>query len=365
MTRILHFADLHLDTVFAWAGDAANVRRENLRKTLRNITDLAEAIQSDALLCGGDLYEHDRVTPDTAEFLRATFAALDPIRVFLAPGNHDWYGPGSLYASVKWSPNVHVFREPHFTAVALADGLTLWGAAHHAPANTDNFLNGFKVQKPGTHIGLFHGAERSWLTEQGEGKAPHAPFDAADIERAGFAHAFLGHYHRPRDAARHTYPGNPDPLEFGEDGERGAVIATVAVDGNIASERRRVAVTKTSDLVLDITGCTNRQEASDRLAEQVEGMTGFARLTVEGEMARSMDLRESDLLQNLDCFDAVQIHRGQIHAAYDIESLAKEPTVQGQFVRDVLGAELSSDEERRVLMAGLRALAGREDLEVL
>ena len=365
MTRILHFADLHLDSVFAWAGDGANARRENLRRTLRNITDLAKEIESDALLCGGDLYEHDRVTPDTAEFLRTTFAALDPMPVFLAPGNHDWYGPESLYASMKWSPNVHVFREPRFTAAALADGLTLWGAAHQAPANTDNFLDGFKVRGPGKHIALFHGAERSWLTQQGEGKAPHAPFDATDIEMAGFSHAFLGHYHRPRDAERHTYPGNPDPLEFGEDEKRGPVIATIGVDGKISRERRRIAVTETCDIVLNITGCTNRQEARDRLATEVEGMNGFARLTVHGEWAPSMDLSESDLRDNLDRFHAVQIRYGEIHSAYDIDSLSKEQTVLGQFVRDVTNARLLPDEERRVLMTGLRALAGREDLDIL
>ena len=50
MTRILHFADLHLDSVFAWTGEAANVRRENLRKTLRKITNLAKEIEADAPL---------------------------------------------------------------------------------------------------------------------------------------------------------------------------------------------------------------------------------------------------------------------------------------------------------------------------
>ena len=365
MTRILHFADLHLDSVFAWAGEAANVRRENLRKTLRNIADLAKEVESDALFCGGDLYEHDRVTPDTGEFLRATFAALDPMPVFLAPGNHDWYGPESLYALVKWTPNVYVFREPRFTAVPLADGLTLWGAAHQAPANTDNFLDGFHVRGPGIHVALFHGAERSWLTQQGEGKLPHAPFDTTDIEAAGFSHAFLGHYHRPRDAERHTYPGNPDPLEFGEDEERGPVIATVGVDGKISCKRRRIAVTKTRDIPLDITGCTNRQDARDRLAAQVHDMTGFARLIVQGEWDPTMDLSASDLCESLDCFDAVQIRFGKIHTAYDIASLRKEQTVCGQFVRDVIDSGLPSDEERRVLMTGLRALGGREDLDVV
>ena len=72
----------------------------------------ARETRAEALFCGGDLYENDRVAPDTAEFLRTAFAELAPTPVFLAPGNHDWYGPHSLYALVEWSQNVHVFTEP-------------------------------------------------------------------------------------------------------------------------------------------------------------------------------------------------------------------------------------------------------------
>ena len=122
----------------------------------------------------GYLYQHDRVTPDTASFLVQTFAELDPIRVYIAPGNHDFYGPQSLYATGNWTDNVHIFTEPCLQPIPLAEGITLWGAAHCAPANTPNFLDSFRTDGDATHIALFHGAERSWLTEQGEGKQPHA-----------------------------------------------------------------------------------------------------------------------------------------------------------------------------------------------
>ena len=153
------------------------------------IAALAHDVDAGALLCGGDLYEHDRVTPDTARFLQTTFADLDPRPVYLAPGNHDWYGPDSVYALVDWSSNVHIFREPRLRPVALGDDLTLWGAAHCAPANTGNFFEGFAPDGPGMHVALCHAAERTGLAAQGSGKQPHAPFDARDIERAGLAHA--------------------------------------------------------------------------------------------------------------------------------------------------------------------------------
>ena len=205
---------------------------------------MTREVNADALFCGGDLYEQEYFSPDTAEFLRTTFADMAPTSVYLAPGNHDWYGPQSLYALVDWSENVHIFREAPLRSVRLSDRLTLWGAAHLTPANTGNFLDGFRVEGSGVHIALFHGAERSWFNAQGEGKEPHAPFDATQIEASGLSHAFLGHYHRPKDAESHTYPGNPDPLAFGEDGERGAVVATISEDGQIKRQRHSVAVSE-------------------------------------------------------------------------------------------------------------------------
>ena len=345
---------------------AARRRRQSLRDALKRITALAGDAGADALFCGGDLYEHDRVTPDTARFLQATFADLAPCPIYIAPGNHDWHGPDSLYALADWSPNVHVFSEPRLEPVRLGNGLTLWGAAHCAPANTGNFFDGFLPDGPGVHVALCHAAERTGLAEQGSGKQPHAPFDAQDIELAGLTHAFLGHYHRPRDAARHTYPGNPEPLAFGEEGERGAVVATIAANGQVTREHLVVATTAAHDLRLDITGCASRQEVRDRLTRAVEDRSGVVRLTVDGELHPDADLREEDLrLALLDSFDAVQVRFGAVHAGYDIEEIGGEQTVRGQFVRDVLAAGLSEDETRRVLATGLRALEGRTDLETL
>ena len=362
--KIVHFADLHLDRKFAWAGSASSLRRDNLRKVLRRIVETATEVEADALFCAGDLYEQERITRDTAEFLRTVFESLSPIRVFIAPGNHDWYGPDSPYASVRWSDNVHIFSEARFKPTALADGFTLWGAAHRAPRNTDNFLSHFRVEGDSCHLALFHGAEKTWLTDQGEGKEPHAAFDAVEIERAGFAHAFLGHYHRPRNSRFLTYPGNPDPLDFGETGNRGIVIASVARDGQIQREQRSVVATETHDVALDITACATRQQVIDRLEEHVGDAGGFVRVTVSGDLDPDMDLGESHIRECLRGFDAVQVRWGEVRPAYNLEALRKEETVQGQFVREVIDSDLPEDEKRRVLMMGLRALDGRSDLEV-
>lgn len=362
--KLLLFSDLHLDMPFKWAGPVlARKRRQSLRDALRRIASLAGEAGVDALLCGGDLYEQECYSSDTGEFLRTTFGELSPLPVYIAPGNHDWFGPASLYRRVAWTPNVRIFERDRLTPFTLTDGLTLWGAAHRAPANTDGFLDGFAVDRGGVHLALFHGSERRLLAFQESGKASHAPFDAADLERSGIHHAFLGHYHNPRDEVRYTYPGNPEPLSFGETGERGAVIATVNGDGSVVPERRRVATTEITDLDVDVTGCCGEQDVRDRVAAARSGVPGLLRITLQGELGPDVDVRPQDLGDPAAGF---AVRTGSIRVAYDLEMIRQEQTVRGQFVRDVLdSAELSEEERQRVVVTGLRALEGRSDLEVM
>lgn len=364
--KLVLFSDLHLDAPFAWLGAdlaAARARRQALRDTLANVVRLALDSGADALLCGGDLYEQARFSRDTRAFLERTFAELDPLPVYLAPGNHDWYGPESLYRQARWSPNVHVFAEDRLTPVTLLDGLTLWGLAHRAPAFTAGPLERFRVDRGGVHLALFHGSLRGPVAGRDGGPEPHAPFDEAQIERAGLHHAFIGHYHRPRDADRFTYPGNPDFLAFGDHPKRGAIVATVSPDGTVRRERYRVGVTDLHDLALDATGCASAQDVRDRLAALLADRSGVARVTVGGDVGEGVDLRLDDLRSVPHRLAGLSIRLGTVRPAHDVEQIGAESTVRGQFVRDVLAAELPEDERRRVLATGLRALEGRDDLD--
>ncbi len=365
--KLLLLADLHLDAAFQWTGArVARARRQRLRDVLTRAVELAQAEQVDAFLVAGDLYEHDRLAPDTENVVRRAFERLHPIRVFVAPGNHDWYGPESLWQRASFTPNVHVFARDRLEPVTLADGVTLWGAAHRAPANTDGFLEYFAaVDRTGVHLALFHGAERGSLAAQGSGKAPHAPFSADQIERAGLHHAFVGHYHRPADAERFTYPGNPDPLAFGEDGERGVVVATVGGDGRVARVRHRIGLSDVHDLALDVTGCASEQEIRERVNAQLADRGGVVRITLKGELHPEIDLTVADFAEPAGV-EALRVCAGPaLRFAYDLEEIARERTVRGQFVRDVRGSDLGDDDQRRVLVTGLRALDGRDVLEIL
>ncbi|WKZ83367.1 MAG: metallophosphoesterase [Acidimicrobiia bacterium] len=360
--KLAMFADLHLDASFANLGDAGRRRRDNIRSTLTRILETAAAERVDAILCGGDLYEHERSGQDTLRFLERTFASVD-VPVLVAPGNHDWFGPASLYARGEWSPNVHVFEEARLTPFELADGLTLWGAAHRAPAGTPGFLEGFSAPDSGVHIGLFHGAALGGIATEdrdhaGRPKAGHAPFRPEAVAESGLKFAFVGHYHRARDEATFLYPGNPDPLSFGERENAGLVIAEVGGDGKVAVSRISVATSRVADVELDVTGLTDATALANRGRELLASLEGSVRLTVVGEIDPALELDLTALGTLGPDLDALQVVSGALIPSYDLESLAEEQSIRGEFVRRVRNAGLDEAESREVLLVGLRALEG-------
>lgn len=375
--RLLHLADLHLDRAFAMTGcqaELARRRRSGLRDALRVAGETAQAENCDAVTIGGDLYEHERAGVDTGRFLATLFASWRPLRVLLAPGNHDALQPGSLYRRIEWPDNVHVFAEAALAPVELADGLALWGLAHREPAWLGNPLAGDPAPTEGVHLALFHGSE---LGSRPEGKAIHGPFRAEQVHERGFRAALCGHYHRRRldDASGLIYPGTPEPLTFDESGARGPVLVEVAGDGAVQatplSLNRWTVVTascdvsdasSTSDVIDGATAaCIAAGAASD--ADRT-----LIRLDVTGALDSTVSVDASSVeseARDRSGTALVKI-RDLTTPSVDLALLAEERSARGAFVRaatsslQVAGEEGERELLREALRYGLEALAGAE-----
>ncbi len=367
--RILHFSDLHLDRSFATLGMASSEaakRRDELRAALRRIVDLAIERDADALTVGGDLYEHDRVTPDTANFIREQFARLAPRPVLIAPGNHDPYLPDSLYWRSEWPENVHIFDSMSWDSVQVGD-VAVWGVGHRGPAIRDNLLGQLRIDRPGTHIALFHGSDMSSVPE---GKDAHCPFDRTDVERCGADFVLLGHYHemrlRPAGAPRYGYPGSPEPLGFGEEGPH-YVLALEATGGNVSVESVQVNEVGYRTEVIDVTGLTT----SDNVRRRIQALAGEAaqsaaimRVVLTGQLEADVDLDRQALLDNCAQYFRYLDLVNRTAPPFDLEQMRAESTTQGAFVRMIeerLAAAPLDDREalEQALQYGLQAFAGQ------
>ena len=293
--RLLHFSDLHLDG--PGAGQAVFER----------VCALAQELRVDAVCGAGNLFEHDAVSSETGERLRAGFAGISPIPVFLAPGRTDWLSPGGIYRQTAWSDNVHVFTEPHLTPLQIASDVTLWGAAHVAPIHALGFLGTGEVPMAGLNIALFHGHERKEFDAHPSGDRPTAPFFANQIREAGLHHALLGGIDTPRATADYTYAG----------GE--AVVVTITDGAPVTWQWLNVEQMAPDKGAAEAFAKTTEPEPAPEPIDSEPARTGF---------------QEPEL---------------------------PESTVLGQFVRVVRQSDLDAADQDRILRIGLAAVEGRTD----
>ena len=231
MIRILHAADLHLDSPFQSLGrEKALLRRREQRQLLTRIADAAREQRADIVLLAGDLFDSEDVFSDTGCMLESVLASLD-MPVFIAPGNHDCYGPRSAWARLSFKENVHIFTEEELRCVPLpALGVRVWGAAftdRHKGAQ----LEGFEAEKDGDvlDIMVLHG-------EVGNPGSDYGPIAEERLARSGMDYVALGHIHsfsglRRAGDTRYAWPGCPEGRGFDETGEKGVILAELSADG--------------------------------------------------------------------------------------------------------------------------------------
>lgn len=277
--KVLHAADFHLDSPLAGLpADKSALRRRELRDIPARLARLAREEGVDLVLLPGDLLDGGRVYPETVRALAAALGEM-AVPVFIAPGNHDYFHPGSPYAVNRWPDNVYIFTQPELQGVVLPQlNCTVHGCAFTAPHREDDPLAGFAAPPDGRlHLLCLHG-------ELGTAGG-YAPIDTRSLERSGAAYAALGHIHAGVSGrAGQTlwaYPGCPEGRGFDELGEKGALYVEVE-PGHVTAQFVPLAKRRYAVITADISGPAS---ALDAILDILPGKTSdlICRLVLTGE----------------------------------------------------------------------------------
>ena len=185
--RIVHAADIHLDTPFR-RHDAALRQRLQLagREAFRALIDLTLEERADALLIAGDLFDNDWLTIATERVLTSELARLTDsgVTVVYATGNHDPGRTNYRAAHIDWpSANFHLHssRTPRRIPINRGDERIGWvvAAGHQTTHEATNLASTFPpAPGPQPAVALLHadvgGAQGTPDDEAGNVYAPAA-----------------------------------------------------------------------------------------------------------------------------------------------------------------------------------------------
>ena len=358
--RILHAADLHLDSAFAGlAEEKAALLRQESRDILRRMVDWANDHAVDVMLLSGDLFDSDRMYSQTARTLAQALARFRG-RIFLSPGNHDFYAPGSGYDAVDWPENVHIFtyRRPQ-TVLLRSLNASVTGAAFTAAEEWEPFDGAsFSGGDASIRLGVLHG-------EVTRGESKYRAIPPAEIEKTNLTYLALGHVHRCAGVQRagntaYAYPGCLPVRGFDETGDKGFLYGEITPE-KVELEFIPFAPRRYQSVTADITD----RDPADAVRQALDPDCGqdVCRVLLTGSRRENFSL--SALTSELSGLCAALELTDETYPEEYVWARCGEDSLRGLFLQNLRarydGAD--EDEKRQLLQAarfGLAALDNRD-----
>ena len=341
MIKLLHAADLHLDSPITGRSDAqAGYLRRALGSVPGMLADLCRKEKCNLAVLSGDIFD----APPSSATVRCLKQALEEmaVPVFIAPGNHDPFTTGCVWDREIWPDNVTVFRQQTPVRIPLPQlDCEIYGAAFQG-MDCPGLLENFRAKGQYKHrIGVFHG-------DPSHAVSPYNPITAPQVRDSWLSYLALGHIHKAGSfRAGDTlcaWPGCPMGRGFDEPGEKGVILVTL--DEKVSARFVPLDTPRFYDLDARV------EDDAAKALEKVLPPAGnhhFYRVTLTGS-CEPLDLRTLDdsfpQFPNLELRDRTYAHR-------DPWENAGEDTLEGMFFRKLRDAmEGQSGEEcRRIALA--------------
>lgn len=251
----LQLSDVHLDSILnrgklALSESQRADRSRELLETVLQALALAKTNSVDAVLIPGGLWDTETISAETALRFIEACSLVDPIPVFIAPGDSDYLSFDSLYRSKvlhargfrSWSKNVHIFDSSAFTSVRLPSrpDVAITGRAFTSSQKIEERLLASPIAKDAEaalNILLYHGALESYRgADAANADKYNARISDEELIMQGFDYTALGHFHDFHEVRVQNnrllgaYSGCLVGRTFEELGPRCALLGTIEPD---------------------------------------------------------------------------------------------------------------------------------------
>lgn len=372
MIKILHMADIHLDSPFSLKDpETAQMMRQTLRGTFTSAMLFARTENVDIVLISGDVFDTGFASRDTLNLLKSEFEKNPGIRFVISPGNHDPYTANSPWARTEFPSNVCIFKASSLHKFSFDDINTdVYGWAFTSDTMTVDPL-AVKPSINGTRINLLC----AHCEIDGPGGGKYCSISKAELEAAGFDYAALGHIHKGSDEVRKVgkvsfaYPGCLEGRSFDEAGQKYALYGQISKErgfANVELVKRPFTQRRFEILDVDVTSVSDTAD----IAAAVETAMRDAKITSDVSMRAVLRGRVSPSLLISERFLETAIKGARYievcdrtEPLLDYGSFESDPGIRGAFYRSMKpyleeGTERDKRIASKALHAALEALDG-------
>lgn len=409
MVRLIHTADLHLDTTFSsrFSKEEAEERRQGLLLAWNKLLDFGAEKRVQAVLIAGDLFDSPVVSRSTMDIFLSSIRKNPEISFFYLRGNHDTKNtflfqehlPKNLFLfsheGKKYRLNEKLVlagqefygrgeqeEENYFFDSEEEEEQALEQGMDRIPAEEEAAQGIWNFKEEDCNLLMLHGMlrESSVSKETSEEKASSERTPEAVQTEDGISlralskypihYLALGHIHKREEgrfgALRYLYPGCLQGRGFDEEGEKGFYYLEI----NEQNKEIRTEFVPLKDgefriievLLSEEDGSLEALEKiMERIREEKAGEKDSLRIILKGEKSpegeRNLRYLEKQLSENHAYVEIKEECRLKLHK----EDFMHEKSLKGEFLRMVSDSEsLSEEEKEKIILLGIGLLQGEE-----
>ncbi len=357
--KILHCADIHIGAKESFLGVNAEPRRFETLITFEKIIDIAKQNSVDIVAIAGDLFHSANIESVFVDRVLSKIASVPQIKVVYCAGNHDPLNATSPFKTRVLPENLYVLNTTD-QCITFEDIKTrVYGRSFE-----NAFLKGkerFFINVPDDeyiNIMVQHGELKSDLNSSYNSITPEF------IKSSGMDYIALGHVHKRTPVekignTRFAYCGCPEGQGFDELDQKGIYIGTVSK----AEANLEFLPTSYRNHILEKIDITNAQDIPalilSALKEKYENFgENLYKIELTGTIPTSTVLNLAEITARLSQDLYFVKVKDNTEFEIDLEALAKETSLKGIFVKNMLAKmEQADDKEkyRKALNLGLKA----------
>ncbi|MDO4816449.1 MAG: metallophosphoesterase [Bacillota bacterium] len=348
--KLIHCSDLHLDSKMeALPPHKAKERGSEILLSLESMVEFALNNGVTAIMIAGDMFDTQRVSPATVSFVLDIMRRAKGIDFLYLRGNHD--ESRFAFTGRELPENLHLFSEI-WQSYDYGEAV-IWGAELNA-----HLYDELPFDKSRCNIVMLHGQVS---TETGDGLVC-----LPRLRNRGISYLALGHIHsyakeRLDLDGYWCYCGCLEGRGFDECGEKGFVLIETG-DGGLHTRFVPFAKRRLHNVEVDISGLEAVSEIREamRIASAHIDRGDLVKFTLTGNFSTDTQ-KDTVFLRRAfeDEFYHVKI-KDESRLAISREDYIHDISLKGAFIRGVMDSEMDGEEKERIILCGLRALAGEE-----
>lgn len=356
--KIIHCADLHLDSKMQTNLSAlkAKTRKQEILNTFERMVDYADRENVTAIIIAGDMFDTARITNLTKNRVLNTIKKYPQIDFLYLSGNHDESNCISLLDDVP--ANLKIFGKT-WTNFNY-DNLQITGVVLDEN-NYTSIYDTLSLAPEKLNIVVLHGQISQHVT-----KNQSEMINLSKLKNRNIDYLALGHIHTYTPGTLdqrgvYCYAGCLEGRGFDECGEKGFVMLEIE-HGKIQSQFVSFAKRQLVEVSYDLSVAHDWFTVEEQILQQVKDISydNLLKVILKGKYTLQMEKHLGMLAQKLEQFFAVKIQDDST-LAVDMQDVANDVSLRGEFIRQVLASNLSATEKEQTILVGLKALTG-EDL---